>query len=87
MNDCNAVVSCAIIARNFAAILAGVAKIIAHYFSRGFVCKYCMQCAAIPAGNNYRLSNVLENIQQAKVLQPMTAFGGIVARNLFPSRC
>jgi len=36
-----------------------------------------MQRAAIIACNNYRLSNVFENIREAKVLQPMTAFGGI----------
>jgi len=39
-----------------------------------------MQRAAIPACNNCRLSNVLENIHEAKVLQPMTAFGGITWR-------
>jgi len=44
---------------------------------RGFMCNYCMQRAAIPACNNCRLSNVLENIHGAKVLQPITAFGGI----------
>ena len=44
---------------------------------RGFICSYCMQRAAIPACSNFRLSNVLENIHKAKVLQPMTAFGGI----------
>jgi len=38
---------------------------------------YCMQRAAIVACNNCRLSNVFENIHEAKVLQPMTAFGGI----------
>ena len=38
---------------------------------------YCMQRAAIVACNNCRLSNVFENIQEDKVLQPMTAFGGI----------
>jgi len=32
-----------------------------------------MQHAAIPACNNCRLSNVFENIHEAKVLQPMTA--------------
>jgi len=36
-----------------------------------------MQRAAIPACNNYTLSKVLENIHEAKVLQPVTAFGGI----------
>jgi len=36
-----------------------------------------MQRAAIPARNDRRLSNVLENIREAKVLQPVTAFGGI----------
>jgi len=41
------------------------------------MCNYCMQRAAIPARNNCRLSNVLENIHEAQVLQPMTAFGGI----------
>jgi len=38
---------------------------------------YCMQSAAIVACNNCRLSNVFENIHEAKVLQPMAAFGGI----------
>jgi len=38
---------------------------------------YCMQRAAIVACNNCRLSNVFETIHEAKVLQPMTAFGGI----------
>jgi len=38
---------------------------------------YCMQRAAIVACNNCRLSNVFENIHEAKMLQPMTAFGGI----------
>jgi len=33
---------------------------------------YCMQRAVIPACSNFRLSNVLENIHEAKVLQPMT---------------
>jgi len=37
-----------------------------------------MQRAAIPACNNCTFSNVLENIHEAKVLQPMTAFGGIM---------
>jgi len=37
----------------------------------------CMQRTAIVACNNCRLSNVFENIHEAKVLQPMTAFGGI----------
>jgi len=37
-----------------------------------------MQRAAIPACNNCRLSNVLEDIHEAKVLQPMTAFGDAV---------
>jgi len=41
---------------------------------RGYMCSYCMQRAAIPACT---LSNVFENIQEAKVLQPMTAFGRI----------
>jgi len=36
-----------------------------------------MQRVAIPARNNCRLSNVLENIHEAKVLQPMTVFGRI----------
>jgi len=36
-----------------------------------------MQRAAIPASSNCRLSNVLENIPEANVLQPMTVFGGI----------
>jgi len=36
-----------------------------------------MQRAAIPARNNCRLSNVFENIHEAKMLQPMTAFGRI----------
>jgi len=36
-----------------------------------------MQRAAIPARNNCTHSNVLENIHEAKVLQPMTAFGEI----------
>jgi len=36
-----------------------------------------MQRAAIVARNNCRLSNVFENIHEANVLQPMTAFGGI----------
>ena len=31
----------------------------------------------IPACNNCRLSNVVENIHEAKVLKPITAFGGI----------
>jgi len=38
---------------------------------------YCMQRAAIVACNNCRLSNVFKNIHEAKVLQLMTAFGGI----------
>jgi len=38
---------------------------------------YCMQRATIVAFNNCTLSNVFENIHEAKVLQPMTAFGGI----------
>ena len=47
-----AVVSCAVIACNFAAILTGVAKIIAqYYFRRGFMCN-CMQRTAIPACNS-----------------------------------
>jgi len=44
---------------------------------RGFMCNYCMQRAATPACNNCRPSNVFENIHEAIVLQPMTAFGGI----------
>jgi len=40
-----------------------------------------MQRAAIPERNNCRLSNVLENIHEAKVLQPMTAFGRITWRS------
>ena len=44
---------------------------------RGYMCSYCMQRAAIPAIPACTLSNVFENIQEAKVLQPMTAFGRI----------
>jgi len=40
-----------------------------------------MQRDAIPACNTCRLSNVLENIHEAKVLHPMTAFGGITLRS------
>jgi len=36
-----------------------------------------MQRTALPACNNCRLSDVLESIREPKVLQPMTAFGGI----------
>jgi len=32
----------------------------------GFMCNYCIQRAAIPACNNCRLPNVLENIHEAK---------------------
>ena len=47
--------------------------------NHGYMCNYCMQRAEIHACNNCRLSNVLENIHEAKVLQPMTltAFGRI----------
>jgi len=37
-----------------------------------------MQLATIFACNNCRLSNVMENIHEAKMLQPMTEFGGIM---------
>jgi len=40
-----------------------------------------MQRTEIPAYNNCMLSNVLENIYEAKVLQPMTAFGVITWRS------
>jgi len=49
--------------------------------NRGYMCNYCMQRAAIPACNNCRLSNVFESIHEAKVLQPMTAFGRITWRS------
>jgi len=48
-----------------------------NYFRRCYMCNYCTQRAEIHACNNCRLSNVLESIQDAKVLQPMTAFGEI----------
>jgi len=60
-----------------AAILAGFAKKMYNYFRRGYMCKYCMQRAAVPGCNNCMLSNVFKNIHEAKVLQPMTAFGRI----------
>jgi len=45
--------------------------------ARRLMCTRCMQRGAMSACSDCRLSNVLEKIHEAKVSQPMTAFGGI----------
>jgi len=53
---------------------------------RGFMCAIiACNASAIPACNNCRLSlsNVMANTHEAKVSQPMTAFGGMTWRSTF----
>jgi len=72
-----AVVSCAIIACYRQQFLHRGLKELHNYFKLGFMFNYCMQFWHAIRCNNCRLSNMLENIHEAKVLQPMTAFRGI----------
>jgi len=54
---------------------------------RGFVCSCCVRRAAIFACDNLRCSNVMGDIREAKMLQPMTEFGWITWRGTCVDNC